>query len=166
MPKISENIAIGQFFQSRAFFILAAISTQFAPATLNFTYDDICFSRKCYSLFLFLLQKNTFQFLIASNGSASYGIWLFKTLETSGAFLGYSFGSPYCREQFPYTNQQLLQMRVIVRLLSHCSNSTTTTRLPFTNSTSRPSTNFTELSINFTAPTGPTPTVRSGQQSA
>ena len=157
MPKISENIAIGQFFQSRAFFILAAISTQFAPATLNFTYDDICFSRKCYSLFLFLLQKNTFQFLIASNGSASYGIWLFKKLETSYAFLGYSFGSSNCRERFRYTNQQLLQIGVIVRLISHCSNSTTTTRPPFTSSTG-PITNFTRS-------TGPTSFAKAGQQS-
>ena len=113
---------------------------------------------KYYPSVLFLLQKNTFQFLIASNGSASYGIWLFKKLETSFwsfGIPGYNFGSSYCQERFTYTNQQLLQMGVIVRLISHCSNSIITTRLPFTN--------FTEPITNYKRPTRPTPSVKQGQ---
>ena len=143
------------------FFFISLFWYHVFKKSLNFTYDDTWSSRKYDSVFLFLLQKNTFQFLIATNGSTSYGVWLFKKLETSGAFLGYSFGSPYCREQFPYTNQQLLQMRVIVRLLSHCSNSMTT-RVPFTSSTSRSSTNFTGPITNFTGSIGSTHSVRPG----
>ena len=63
--------------------------------------------------------------MIASNGSASYGIWLFKKLESSYGYAGI-FGSSHCQERFPYTNQQLLQMGVIVRLISHCNDSMTT----------------------------------------